>query len=88
MGKVIKSFILSALFMALAGTGAVWAEEVLPDLSMESVPAEELSMDAEPQMLGRIESTGISFEVKDSAWLNVSLSSSELIKLTLDPCLI
>lgn len=45
---------------------------------------EELSLDGEPQVPGRIESTGIYFEVKNSEWLNVSVASSELIKLALE----
>lgn len=83
MGKVI-GFVISALFLTIANMETVWAEETLPVLPAESRVTDELSMAGGSEALGRLESTGIYFELKDSEYLNVSLNSSELIKLTLE----
>ena len=54
--------------------------ELLP----EELILEEPELPAEPLLPGRIEGTGTFFEIKDSEYLNISLKSTEEIKVVLE----
>jgi len=71
----------------ILGSGFATAEDLPPDLpaidlpEKPSLPAEAL---AKAGMPGRTEGTGTSFEVKDSDYLNIKLTSTDEIKIMLE----
>lgn len=73
MKKIIVGLIVAALFLSLASAGVVRAEEGLPD---------EPQMP--PQTPGRLEGTGTHFELTNSQYLNITLDSSQPIKLIME----
>jgi parallel beta-helix repeat protein len=76
MKKIIACFVLAALFSSLGNIGLVKAEEP-PPLELPAGP--EM-----PTMPGRLEGTGTHFALTDSQYLNITLDSSEPIKLVLE----
>lgn len=66
--KRTRLSLLVVLFLTLARTGQVWAQ---------SEPPPEL------QIPGRVEGTGTCFEITDSEYLNITLTSSQPISLVL-----
>jgi parallel beta-helix repeat protein len=75
MGKSNSLILILALFSTLANTGA--AE--LPDVQAIIPIAPQI-----PQMSGRLEANGTHFELNNSDYLNITLDSSEPIKLVLE----
>ncbi len=73
MKKIIASFLLAVLFASLGNIGLVKAEE-------PPMPAEPQM----PTMPGRLEGTGTHFELTDSPYLNITLDSSQPVKLVLE----
>jgi len=78
MRRIITSFSLVALLLVLAEAG--WVQ---PQTTPPSVP-QKIGLPDELQMPGRLEGTGTHFELTDSEYLNVTVDSSEPIKLVLE----
>ncbi len=67
---------LTILVLLLTGMGTVQAEILLPDLSQ--------AFPVVPQMPGRLKAEGTLFELNDSDYLNITLQSSEPVRLVLE----
>ncbi len=82
MKKLIIGSILASLFLIWSMAGVSIAEDIQAPPEPNDIT--ELKILDEPNMLGRLEDTGNHFEIKDSEFLNVTLDSTEPIKLIIE----
>jgi len=84
MRKTLGILLLTALFLGLMSIGVAWAETELPILPITSNYLADPQVPTEVQTPGKLEDTGIYFELTNSEYINVTLDSSEPIKIVLE----
>ncbi|KCZ73370.1 parallel beta-helix repeat (two copies) [Candidatus Methanoperedens nitroreducens] len=75
---------ITMLVLLMTGAGMARAEPGLPDIPEDPGISEETGFPDSLLMPGRLEANGTHFELNDSEYLNITLDSSEPIKLVLE----